>query len=209
MTARTMIDIEALLHWTMQAEFAHAIARPGGLLAAEASAAGFAERARRSRDGTAKLDMIAGLGCIPQESLLFLNHCHPDAEAVYGLASRMLVDADLAVIVECARSGNRPDWRPDIKPLGVRYEVNYSATGDVGRAVVRCNGRTGMRHCRVEYYDRSREIAAFRDRYLRWWDAMTALAASLVGSNLTRWSVISRPAADREPWSSSRNFSGP
>jgi len=53
--------------------------------------------------------------------------------------------------------------------------------------------------CRVEFCDRSREIAAFRDRYLRWWDAMLALAASLDDSDLKRWSVI-RPAADREPW---------
>lgn len=197
MTARTMIDIEALLRWTMQTEFAHAVARPGGLFAAEASVAGLAKRGR-SKDGTAKLDMIAGLGCIPQESVLFLAHCHPDAEAVYGRASRMLGRADLAVIVECARSGNRPDWRPGIKPFGVRFEVNYSVGGDP-RAVVRYNSRRRMAYCRVEFYDRSREIAAFRDRYLRWWDAMTALAASLDDSDLKRWSVI-RPAADREPW---------
>ena len=197
MTARTMIDIEALLRWTMQTEFAHAVARPGGLFAAEASVARLAKRGR-SKDGTAKLDMIAGLGCIPQESVPFSAHCHPDAEAVYGRASRMLGRADLAVIVECARSGNRPDWRPDIKPFGVRFEVKDSVGGDP-RAVVRYDSRRRMAYCRVEFYDRSREIAAFRDRYLRWWDAMTALAASLDDSDLKRWSVI-RPAADREPW---------
>jgi hypothetical protein len=85
-----------------------------------------------------------------------------------------------------------------IKPFGVRFEVNYSVGGDP-RAVVRYNSRRRMAYCRVEFYDRSREIAAFRDRYLRWWDAMTALAAGLDDSDLKRWSVI-RPAADREPW---------
>lgn len=197
MTARTLIDIEALLRWAMQTEFAHAVARPGGLFAAEASVAGFTVRGR-STDGTAKLQMVSGLGCLPQESVPFLAHCHPDAEAVYGLASRTLGRADLAVIVQCARSGSRPDWRPDIKPFGVRYEINYSA-GEDPRAVVRYNGRTAARYCRVDFYDRSDEIAAFRDHYLRWWDAMAALAASLDDSDLARWEVI-RPAAHREPW---------
>ena len=196
MTGRTLIDIEALLRWTMQTEFAHTASRSGGLFAAEASVAGFTRRGR-AKDGTAKLETIAGLGCMPQESLLFLAHCHPDAETVYGLASRMLARVDLAVIVECARNGDRPDWRPDIKPFGVRYEVNHAV--DDPSAVVRYDSGRRVRYCRVEFYDRSREIAAFRDRYLRWWDAMTALAAGLDDSDLVRWSVI-RPAASREPW---------
>lgn len=207
---RQVIDVEALLIWAVQKEYAHRYAGSAGLFEGEAAVAageGAEPFHAPSGDGVWQMQKIAGLGCRPDE-FGGNSHCHPDAEAVILAGIEVLGGALLySLLVPHARSGLRPDWRPDLRELEAGPRLVWDDRSHEYRPCVMTAGRAKAEYCAVQYRDRTAEMEAARGYYVAWWDALNLLAEALAG-RLAKYEATP-PAVPRRPWAVEKKSHNP
>jgi hypothetical protein len=180
------INVDALVIWALVVQRAgDAVA---GLYADEARADGYQWQ---ERTGLSQIEQIAKLGRKIDVSGGRRDNVHPAAEAV-AAAVRSLDDGGL--VTRCAWNGAPNGWAEPARWLvPERWEIP-------GERAMWC--RTGQRnigmHCPLVLVASPDTIAAARDEYRAWWDALAMLGHVLAGRNLGF--AVLPPSVVREPW---------
>lgn len=195
---RRAITMEALLVWALQVQRADI----GSQAAGRVGPADFTGRV--SGDGAfaclaqgvlgAKVDCV---GSWRQDRGTWL---HPDAEAVYSAARALPIPTNFLVI-DHARSGTRPGWRPYLKPVEVEAELVRRRGHLVGKIHhTRPAKGPQLPYCKVFYGDRRREISYCQGVYHAWWCALRDLAGQLSGGATLKDWAITGIGAEARPW---------
>lgn len=178
------IAVDVLVHWALVVQRAgDAVA---GLYADEARADGYEWQERTM---LAAVEQIAQLGCRIDVSGGRRDACHPAAEAV-AAAVRALDDGGR--VAHCARNGAPNGWaEPSRWLMPERWEAE-------GQAMWCYLDRRQGAHCPLVRVATVETVAAGRDEYRAWWDALAMLAAVLSGRALGF--AVLPPSVPREPW---------
>jgi len=202
-TTRIRRDIEDALRWAYGREMVDAAGATGaaGLTGPEAAADGVA-MFRASADGCADVLRTAELGCAVRVGHRWLGGgAHADGEAIHAAVMRLAraAPATAALVRECARVGERPEWRSPVRAVGWdRDGVPFVAgCGRLAKVMV-VRGSGGALYCPVRFAGGALAERASRARYDAWWRGLEWLVAALAGACETM--VVVGPAAPRAPW---------
>lgn len=183
------VDVELLVAWTYGPQQADRF-RTSGLFELEARAAGF-EWHGSSTDGCATIERIAEVGCrIDISSGPSRDLVHPAAEAVVSVVSR---HAEASLIRYHAMLDSQPNWKG---PRRWFIPERWKVEGEDAMWVY--TERTSQPYCPLIQIASSETVDVARAQYVRWWDALEAVAWSLSARALS-FTVLA-PQRAREPW---------
>lgn len=179
------IAVDVLVIWALVVQRAGDAV--SGLYADEARADG---HQWQERTMLAAVEQIAQLGCRIDVSAGRRDNVHPAAEAV-AAAVRALDDG--GKVAHCARNGAPNGWaEPGRWLMPERWEVE-------GERAMWCYADKRMgAHCPLVRVATADTVAAGRDEYRAWWDALSMLACVL--STRALGFAVLAPSVAREPW---------
>ncbi len=180
------INIEDLLRWTYQDQAVDTVTRQFDAgLHPTGYRSNIISIERNGRLGT-KIDCAGSAiqGCAD---------VHPDAEAVHNAVSA-LRPLWIGLLIDCAKTGSRPDWMPGEEP---KPEPVLRSDGKPQMEYYDPRSRRKPAYCLVQYDPEPEHLEFVRSVYTEWWDAMAALAAKL--QDLGDYEV-SGPNTPRQPW---------
>lgn len=190
------IDIEDFMIWVYQHQKADAVIDHGhGLNQLEREAAGL-EVYRNSADGCYTVAQTAILGTRVDYFGPSCALVHPDAELAHDMVKSMR-GIEYALILECAKHGNRPDWMPGAVPmLRPKRRAN-------GKMVMICDKNRNVIGCELDNILDIASIEFARKMYMTWWNALAHLADALeYHADMLKSFRVTRPAAPFAPWKS-------
>jgi hypothetical protein len=164
---RKVVGVEALLHWTYQAQAADAVTRRvvaglgpvgyrSGLVAVE-------------RNGLlgVRID-CAGAGNVVSGEL------HPDAERVHDAVCSLGAE-QIGLVISHAKGGTRPDWMPGARPRPLPV-----LRGN-GKPIIEYDNNRRPWRCPLRWDPDPDHVEFMRGVWTLWWDAMDTLAERLEG----------------------------
>lgn len=180
------IDIEALVIWALRDQRAGATPTRG-LFQAEAEASGLTWY---QGSNSAAIERLGMVGCRIDISGPGRDAVHPVAEAVDAVIGR---SAEAELLRLYARLGERPRWRaPKVWVVPEAWTVE-------GEDAMWCYAeRRSGAHCPLIWLCDAPRLASWRATYVRWWDALEALAWPLAGR--ATGFAVEHPGAPRQPW---------
>lgn len=177
------MDMEDLLVWTYQDQFAHTVTVTDDL---RLVGAGYG-------NGMRGFEVLADLGCLVDGKPGVANVAG-DAEAIHA-AVLALDDVACGLVVMHAVAGTRPDWMPGAVPLPVPVR---RANGKP-ELVYHDLARSKPAYCRPRYKPAAEVIELARESYTAWWQGVAGLAVAL-GLRGLEDHEISGFAAPGTPW---------
>lgn len=164
---RKPIDIEKLLWWVYQQQYAHTVTVDDDMRISQGLGYG---------SGAGRFEELAMLGTLVQRSGGGSIDVHPDAEAVHS-AVLTLPELACGLVIMHGVAGTRPDWMPGAVPKP--------------EAIRRKNGKPKLvyfdamkrkpSYCPIRYVPEPGRLTMSRSMYEAWWEALGGLAEVLTG----------------------------
>ena len=199
------ISIEHLLIWAYQDQRVDKLFGQGvGMFPAERLADGH-HIFGVSGDGCALIERRKMLGCVIDggAGLASGGTCHPDAEAAHEAVMTLPSRIARAVVIECAKTGQHPDWMPGARPyMEPVLAPNGRRKGQPVRILDKNNHWIG---CQITIGLAQETIDTARAYYDTWRQALVELMAAL-NDRLVSHSLIGLKSPYR-PWLTSTDQS--
>ncbi len=145
------------------------------------------------------------------------SYTHPDAEVIAATVAGMpdrLGGIRMAIsVAELARAGITPDWMPGVVPRCVPVETRQNQHGEravtvvVGTERVKTRGKwrtVEVLACPVTWRPYPEQIAAARQGYEDWWQALNWLRDGLIVGGVLRQMEVTAVMPRVRPWEARR-----
>lgn len=191
------VNIERFLIWAYQDQRVDKLFGQGvGMFPAERLADGYAVFSV-SGDGCALIERRKMLGCVIDGGAgLASGKCHPDAEAAHEAVMALPSRIARAVVIECAKTGQHPDWMPGAKPYMEPVLVPHGRRK--GQPVRIYDDNRNWIACQITIGLAQETIDTARAYYDTWWGALSDLVKLLDG-RLVGHALIA-PKSPYQPW---------